>query len=138
VMVVTDSAAGYQLLIAAEGSPAMQKGAYSIADYVPVGVPDFNFALGASDAHFGYTPEGVNVVQRFLDDSIDCGVGSGNTILKCWDGLSTSDVVIAQSAGANQPNGATTTINFRVGVGGSVIQSPGVYTATTTLTALPL
>lgn len=138
VTVITDSAAGYQLTIAASQNPAMQKGGDTIADYTPIGNPDFTFATAASDAHLGYSPTGVDIASRFKDDGADCGVGSGDVELACWDGLSTSDVLIAESAGPNQPAGATTTINFRVGIGGSVNQAPGAYTATTTLTALSL
>lgn len=138
VTVITDSAAGYQLSIAAAQGPAMQKDADSIADYVPGGNPDFTFTTGASDSHFGYSPSGVDVAVRFKDNGGTCGVGGLDTALACWDGLDTSDETIALRSGANTPNGSTTTINFRVGVGGSVVQSEGVYTATTTLTVLSL
>lgn len=139
VTVVTDSSSGYQLTISAEGAPAMQKDADTIPDYVPVGDPDYVFTIGAADSYFGYSPEGVDVVQRFLDNGTDtCNTGSNETAFSCWDGLSTSDVTISSDTNANHPNGATTTVFFRVGVGGSVVQPPGTYTATTTLTALPL
>jgi len=138
VTVTTDSSSGYALTISSENSPAMQKGADSIADYVPVGIPDFDFNTGAADAHFGYSPEGVDIVQRFMDNGSVCNVDSTDTSLSCWDGLSTSPETIASSPLPNHPNGATTTIQFQVGVGGLVVQPAGVYTATTTLTALPL
>jgi hypothetical protein len=139
VTVTTDSPSGYQLTIAASNDPAMQKGADTIANYNPGSDPSFSFNVGATDAHFGYTPEGVDVVQRFLDNgSNTCNTNSNDTPLACWDGLSTSGVVIASSPSANQPNGATTTIRFRVGIGSSVVQAPGTYVATTTLTALSL
>lgn len=138
VTVTTDSRSGYRLSIAASQSPAMQKSGDSIADYTPAGDPDFAFTTGAADAHFGYTPEGADIVQRFKDNGSTCNVGSQESELACWDGLSTTDVIIASNTNANHPLGATTTVNFRVGVGGSVIQAPGIYTATTTLTALPL
>lgn len=138
VTVTTDSPSGYSLSIAASQSPAMQKAGDSIADYVPAGNPDFTFSTGAADAHLGYTPEGADVVQRFKDDGGSCNVGSLQTGSACWDGLSTSQEIISSSATANHPLGATTSVRFRVGVGGSVVQAPGLYTATTTLTALPL
>lgn len=139
VTVTTDSASGYQLTIAAANDPAMQSGANTIADYTPGGDPSFTFVTGGSDAHFGFTPEGVDVVQRFLDNGSDtCNTGSADTALACWDGLSTSVIPIASDTDANHPNGATTTVRFRVGIGGSAAQPPGTYTATTTLTALPL
>jgi hypothetical protein len=139
VTVTTDSPAGYELTISSLTSPAMQKGADSISDYTPGGAnPDFAFTTGAADSHFGYTPQGSDVVQRFKDNGASCNVGSSNTALACWDGLSTTPETIASNANPNHPAGAATTVYFRVGVGGSVIQAPGVYAATTTLTALSL
>jgi len=127
--VLTDSPSGYQLTIQAENNPAMQSGANSLTDYNAGLEPDFSFIVGSSDALFGYTPEGVDVVPEFLDDGATCGTDTQNAALACWDGLTTS---------ANHPSGATTTVHFRVGIGGSAGVMPGVYTATTTVTALPL
>ena len=140
VIVTTDSTAGYQMTIVAENSPAMVSSLDSIADYVPAAAPpDFTFNIGASDSHFGYSPEGDDVVQRFLDNGTDtCNTGSNDTSLRCWDGLDTTAEVIAQSAGSNHPDGVTTTVNFRVGIGGAVGQTNGTYFATTTITALSL
>lgn len=139
VTVTTDSPAGYQMTIASSQSPAMQKGADSIADYVPAGNPDFAFSTNATDSHLGYSPSGVDVTSRFKDNGAVCGTGgTQETNLACWDGLSTSAVEIVRRTSANTPNGSTTTVNFRVGIGGSVVQTAGTYTATTTLTAISL
>ena len=139
VTVTTDSGAGYSLTIASETSPAMQKDADSIADYAPAGAnPDYTFTTDAPDSHFGYSPSGVDTVVRFKDNGVSCNDNTQETALACWDGLSTTAETISQSSGANTPDGATTTVNFRVGVGGSVVQVGGIYTATTTLTALSL
>lgn len=136
--VITDSPSGYQLTIESENNPAMQSGANSIADYNAGADPDFSFVTGAAEAHLGFTPEGVDVAQPFLDDGGTCNTGILNTSLSCWEGLSTAAVAIAEGAGSNHPAGATTTINFRVGVGSGAGVVSGVYTATTTVTALPL
>ncbi len=139
VTVTTDSLSGYQLQVSSSQSPAMQKGVDSIADYVPAGSdPDFTFTTGATNAHFGFSPEGIDIVTRYKDNGATCGVGSTDTTLSCWDGLSTSLRTVASRTSANHPSGSTTTLNFRVGVGGSVNQASGTYLATTTLTALPL
>jgi hypothetical protein len=140
VVVLTDSQSGYELTISSENAPAMQKGIDSIADYVPVAMPntDFVFTTSGTDAHFGFSPEGSDIVVRFKDNGSVCGINTTDTPLACWDGLSTSDIVIAQGL-ANQPDGATTTIHFRVGIGGSAPAiTAGTYIATTTLTAIPL
>jgi hypothetical protein len=138
VTVITDSPAGYSLSIESSSAPAMVSGSNTIADYTPGGAPDFSFITGITDAHFGYTPEGVDIVSRFRDNGSLCNSSNGDTQLACWDGLSTTPEIIATSQDSNHPDGSTTTIAFRVGIGGSVGQAPGVYTATTTLTALPL
>lgn len=139
VTVITDSAAGYSLTINAGVSPAMVKGSDSILDYVPVSGPDYTFTTATDAALFGYSPSGVDVVQRFKDDGVSvCNTGSSETVLACWDGLSTTGVTIAQRASANTPSGSTTTVYFRVGIGSGVNQTAGIYTATTTLTAVSL
>ena len=53
-------------------------------------------------------------------------------------GASTTDITIAEGVGSNHPDGATTTVNFRVGIGGNGAVLAGTYTATSTVTALPL
>ncbi len=138
VAVVTDSPSGYELTIQSSQSPAMQKGIHSIADYIPSGIPDYTFTTGPTNAHFGYSPSGVDIRQRFKDNGVSCNTSTGDTLLACWDGLSTTPIAIASDPTSNHPLGATTTVYFRVGIGGSVGQPPGTYTATTTLTALPL
>lgn len=139
VVVLTDSPSGYQLTITAESAPALVKGGDTIADYVPGASPnaDFSFVTTGTDAHFGFSPEGTDIVQDFRDNGALCGVGSLDTALACWSGLSTTDILLALG-GANQPAGATTTINFRVGIGSSAGVIAGTYVATTTLTAIPL
>lgn len=139
VTVTTDNPAGYQLTLEASTSPAMTSGANSIADYVPGGAnPDFAFSTDPTDAHFGYSPDGTEIASRFRDNGSSCNAGSGTTTLACWDGLSTTPTVIAERTSGNHPDGTETTINFRVGIGDSVVQPEGTYTATTTLTLLPL
>lgn len=139
VSVVTDSPSGYQLTIQAENSPAMRKGSDTIADYLPIDNPnpDMSFTTDSNDVHFGFSPQGDDVVTRWRNDTSDCAVGTNSTALTCWDGLSTTEKVLAQGS-VNHPDGATTTIYFRVGLGGGMVVPAGDYYATTTLTALPL
>lgn len=139
--VITDNVAGYQLTIEAEGDPAMQSETDSIADYVPVASPDpdFTFTTDASDSHFGFSPEGADLVQRYLDATGLCNQSGGSdTNDACWDGLSTTPRTIATGSGSNHPTGADTVIEFQVGIGGSVNQTVGSYTATTTVTAIAI
>ena len=139
VTVVTDSPGGYELTIAAEQNPAMQKGVDTIADYTPLSAPnpDVAFSVTTSDVHFGFAVHGVDVVSRFWNNTTVCNAGTGSTPEACWDGLAMTPQVIAAGA-TNQPLGATTTVYFRVGIGGAAAVTPGTYVATTTITALPL
>lgn len=136
--VITDSPSGYRLTIESGNNPAMQSGANTIADYNEGADPDFTFTTGSSDAHFGFTPEGVDIVQAFRDDGGTCNVSTGDSNLACWAGLSTTAIVIAEGSGVYNSSGATTTIHFRVGIGSGAGVTSGVYIATTTVTALPL
>lgn len=139
VLVITDNSGGYSLTIESENTPAMQKGADTIADYAPVSDPDLNFTTTVSDSHFGYTPDGPDVVQRFLENAGSCNqLGGNSSSTACWDGLSTTAVEIASDTNPNQPTGATTTVYFRVGVGSGAVVPPGDYYATSTLTAITL
>lgn len=140
VNVVTDNAGGYSMTIESENSPAMQKGGDTIADYNAAGAdPDLHFTTGASDAHFGFTPHGSDVVQRYLENAGNCNQSGGtSSTTACWEGLSTSAVDIASDTNANQPTGATTTVYFKVEVGSSAVVAPGLYVATSTLTAVTL
>lgn len=140
VMVLTDSPSGYLLTLTAAAAPAMQKGSDVINDYVPVATPnpDPSFITGLNDVHFGFSPQGDDVVSRYRNNGAICNTGGVlSTPEVCWDGLSTTPRSIA-TGDANQPSGATTTLYFRVGIGGGTAVPPGEYVATTTLTALPL
>lgn len=139
VVVLTDSPAGYELTIAAESAPAMQGVLDTIADYVPTAnpLPDYAFTTGATNAYFGFSPEGADIVTRYRNSGATCGSGVADDVSACWDGLAVADTVIARGS-SNQPSGATTTIRFRVEVGGDAPVLAGTYIATTTLTAVPL
>ncbi len=138
VTVTTDSPSGYSLTIESANSPAMQNGVNSIADYSQGGDADFSFLVNSGAASFGFSPSSVDVVQAFRDNTSLCGVGSSDTLLACWAGLSTTPITLSEGVGSNHPSGATTTLYFRVGVGANAGVLSGLYTATTTLTALPL
>lgn len=138
-IVTTDNPAGYNVTINAANNPALQSGSNTIADYVPAGAdPDYVFTTDSADAHLAYSPEGVDIVQRYLDNGSICGVAGSDTPNRCYDGLSTSPVEIARRTSGTHPFGATTTLQFAVGIGGATMVPMGVYVATTTITALPL
>jgi hypothetical protein len=137
VTVITDSPSGYSLTIGAENSPAMRSGANSIADHITI--TTYNFLVPAASARFGYSVFGNDTVAEFRHDGSLCsGSGPTNTQEQCWRGLTTSGFSIAEGTGSNHPSGATTTVYFRIGITANAGVATGLYTATTTLTALPL
>jgi hypothetical protein len=139
VTVVTDNLAGYELYIKASSSPALVSGGDSFADYVPAGAdPDFTFSIVATVAEFAFSPEGADITAEYLDNGVTCNAGALDTVDSCWRGLSTSNELIAESSTSNHPAGTDTTIKFRAESGASNIQPAGVYTATTTVTAISI
>lgn len=141
VTVTTDSASGYELSIVASSSPAMQGNVFSdtIANYTPTGVePDFTFSVAAGAAEFGFTPEGVDIAQRYQDDAGSCNQVGSDTTDACWDPLTTTPVIIATRASSNHPSGTDTVLKFRTVIGANANQLADTYTATTTITAVAL
>lgn len=136
--VVTDNASGYTMTIEASTAPALQSDSATFNDYVPTGAADYAFTTASSESDFGFSPEGNDIVSSYKDNGSVCGTGSSDTVSACWDGLSTSAQTIAGSGSSNQPTGTDTTVRFRAEIGSEVIQSPGTYTATVTVTAIVL
>lgn len=137
VTVTTDASTGYTLLIRSITDPSLQSGADSFADYDPVGAdPDYAWLIGDTDSAFGFSPEGSDLVAKYLDNGVACNTGALDTVDACWAGLSTTNETIAQSAGANDPLGTVTTLNFQAEVGANKLQPAGSYTATVIVTGL--
>jgi hypothetical protein len=137
--VVTDSSAGYQLTITSSSSPSLQSGSNSFADYTLAGAnPDFTFSVGSSASELGFSPEGTDIVDRYKDNGSSCNTGSGDTVDRCWDPLSTSATTISQSSSSNHPSGTLTTVKFRAESGSNNFQAEGTYVATTTVTVISL
>jgi hypothetical protein len=137
--VISNNDPGYIVTIKASSSPALTTGVYGFADYTRVGVvPDFTFSIAVTDSEFAFSPEGIDIENRFKDNGSNCGIGSSDTPLSCWDALSTNDQIVVQRNSATASSGTATTINFRASIGSSKIQPQGVYVSTTTITILPL
>jgi len=137
--VTTDAPAGYQVSVRATSSPALVSGGYNFADYTPAGaVPDYDWSVASTDSEFGFTVEGGDTVDKFLDDGNDCNAGTGNSEDKCWLSFTTSDQAVAGSESSNHPLGTSTTLVLRAQSGASHIQQDGTYTATIIVTAVAL
>lgn len=135
--VTTNNPAGYTLSIRAASSPAMQSSSASFSDYTISSVADFTWSVGSSERKFGFTPEGSHITTRYKDNGSVCNITSGSdTASACWDGLSTSNVVIAQSSQRNDTNGTATTVRFRAEAGSTNQPPDGNYSATVVLTAI--
>lgn len=138
--IVTNSPNGYSLSIKANQSPAMRQnpGADSFADYTPAAAdPDYDFTVPSGAYEFGYSPNGANITSRWKNNGSACNVGATITNLKCWDGHSTTNALIASSASGNYPTGATTSVNFRAESNAGEPEG-GDYQATLILTAVAL
>lgn len=138
--VMTDSFSGYSLDIRADTSPALRSASDSFSDYGPdlAGTPDYNWSISSDTSEFGFSPEGIDIVQKFLDDAVgNCNEPGGyDTPDKCWYGLSTSEEAIAYSNSSNHPAGTETTIKFKAESGAAHLQEAGGYEATITVTAV--
>ncbi|MFA6919195.1 MAG: hypothetical protein WC244_03770 [Patescibacteria group bacterium] len=141
VGIITNNNDGYTLNIKASTSPAMQSGSSSFADYTPAtsSAPDFAWGIDTADSEFGFSPRGVDIVQRYKDNGTDtCNQsGGGQTADACWDAFSTTDLNISYATLANEPSGATTTVYFKAQSGVNHIQQSGNYQATIILTGVP-
>lgn len=138
--VTTDNLGGYSMNISASSSPALQSGSNNFANYTPAGLdPDFTFSVGASVAEFGFSPEGDGLVQKYKDDGAStCNTGSSDTASACWMPITTSAETVVRRTSPNNPSGTATTIRFRAASGATNTQPTGTYSATMTLTVVPL
>lgn len=139
--VITDNAAGYTLSVKASTNPALKSSTYGsfFADYTPAGAnPDKTFSIASTVSEFAFTPESIDVAQRYKDNGTSCNTGSLDTVDACWDGFSTSDVTVSSRASSNSPTGSTTTVKYRAAIGSEKIQDAGSYSATITVTATTL
>jgi len=139
--VTTDNPGGYALYVVASTNPALKSGANSFADYAPAieATPDFVWSVAANASEFGFTPEGTDIAQRFLDNGLDeCATSSSDTADACWYGFSTSTENIASASSANDPSGTITTIKLKAESGSSKSQAAGAYQAVITSSAVAL
>ncbi len=136
VVVSTNNNAGYSVEVAAGSSPALTSGANNFSDYsenTPP-TPDFNWLIPNTSSAFGFSAEGDNVNQKFLDNGSGCNTGSGNVTDSCWSPFSTTPNIFGFSTSESLV-GSTTTLKFRAESGTQHVQASGVYAANLTITA---
>lgn len=141
VTVITDNPAGYQLMINADTSPALRDPVRTsyFSDYSPSGSsPDYFFTVPSGQSEFGFSPEGPDIIPRFIDNGSACSIGAYDTQYRCWDGFSTTTKIIAEKNTPNMPAGSVTVIEYKAAVGPNKIQDSGSYRAGISITAVSL
>lgn len=140
--VITDNLAGYTMSIKTTTTPALIAAGPvvdSFADYTPAGAdPDYTFSIPTNTSEFGFSPEGTDTNSRFKDNGSACNTGSGETVAKCWDGLTLTEKTIAGKTTSNHPSGSTITTRFRAETGTAHLQISGDYSASIVVTAVTL
>lgn len=133
INVMTTNESGYVLQINASTTPAMQRigGSNFFNNYTPLtGDPDFSWEIAPTTSEFGFTPEGVDISDKYRDNGSSCNIIQGtDTLEKCWGLLSQTLETVAQSDSSNDPQGITTTIRFRAQNGNQHVQPSGIYRA---------
>jgi hypothetical protein len=141
VVVLTNSAGGYNMTLGFSGTPAMRgnaTGNTGIVNYGTTSVPTFNF-FASTSAVFAFSVNASNspdVAAAFKNNGTTCNTGSTVTANTCWMGPSTTAMQIV-NRGVAATTSATTTLVFKVNVPNNpfpALQSD-TYTATATLTA---
>lgn len=137
ILVSTNGSAGYSLYLNTNTDPALMSGSYSFANVLtPGNVPVFQWQIPATTTAFGFTPEGSDIAFKYKDNGVSCDqIAGSDTAYRCWDYFSTSLGLVGQSATANYPAVATTTLNIRAESGTQNLQPAGTYTSTITVTA---
>ena len=138
IEVTTNDRDGYSLKIKASTNPAMQSATDNFANYTPAGtIPDYTWLINQTNSEFGFSPEGLDITQRYLDNGSICNqFGGSDTTDHCWDFLQTTDKTISQTTTYNHTTGESKTqINFQAESGTGHMQSPGTYEANITITA---
>jgi hypothetical protein len=146
VVIRTNDNDGYNLTIHFSSTTAMSRngGGGVIEDYVATTTPDFTYNSAQIFGQLAYRVTGAqaaDVDPTFRDNGTTlCGTGSNNTAGACWMGPETAanQEMIINRASSTPGSGSTTTINFRVSVPANPTPTipDGIYTATSTLTAL--
>ena len=136
--VITDNSTGYSLFVAASSTPALCFLDSCFSDYTPQtsGIPDFNWQIEETQAEFGFTVEGEDIVQKFKDNSSQCNTGTQDTPDRCWLGFSINDQLVSYSPFPNQPNGKITNFKLKAEIGSQKIMPSGNYQAILFITAI--
>lgn len=141
--VITDSSTGYQLLVKTSSNPAMidtGNPSNTFDDYSEntPGTPE-TWSVDSNTIQFGFSAVGVDVLNDYDSDSetsCESSGGLGGSSLK-YEGLSLTNVNIAQGSGSTGALGSDTTICFAAEQDG-VFAAPGNYQAQITGTVIAI
>lgn len=127
INVATDNAAGYYMTLSAQNLSATE----TFTNYASHSNFDYDWDSTATTlALFGYTVTGTDAYSGFKDDGSSCSTGSNITTDKCW---SSGSNTIANSTSANFPDGITTTVKFKAGIGSAKTMPEETYSLTATV-----
>lgn len=149
VVIQSNDADGYNMTLvfpyATTSGMQANNTASVINNYTPTSatVPDLNWADNAAGgaAEFGYSVSAsttADLALAYRNNGTVCGNSSGGDVYrKCWFNASITPATIINRTSGAAPNGATTTIRFKVAVPNNPSPSldADTYTATATLTA---
>ncbi|MFA6424302.1 MAG: hypothetical protein WCV83_03260 [Candidatus Magasanikbacteria bacterium] len=137
--VLTNNNAGYTLSIQASTSPAMKSINDEISDYVTLlaFTPDYLWSVAPTTSGFGFTPEGIDIKDKYRDVGGVCGGdGGSDNPNTCWDYFTTAPKDISTSQIPNDPILTETLIRLQVESGNQNSLNSGIYTANITVTAV--
>lgn len=135
VSILTNNTAGYSLKVKSTTDPALKSASSSFSNYPAGANTDFTWSSAETSSAFGFTPEGDDLVQKYLDNGSLCNQSGGSdTADKCWNYFSTSDEQISSSDSKNDPDTTTTTVKVKAKSGAQNVQQSGEYAATIIIT----
>jgi hypothetical protein len=138
--VETNNPAGYSLAIASDASPALRSSDDSFADVATTpGTAIYNWSVPSGQAAFGYSVDGTDVTDNFLDNGVTCGVTGGtDSSDKCWTSFSTSYSTVSLRWSATPVGGNQTKVWFRAETTASRALKSGNYQTAIDVLALAL
>lgn len=141
VNVLTNNQSGYTLMIRSSSSPALQTTStgFSFSDYTnsSAPTPDFIWNIDSDTSEFGFTVDGLDIVQNYRDNGSVCNqLIDSYSEHSCWSPLLGNNTNISYSNSPNHSSGGSNTLlEFMAESGPGNVQEPGVYQSQVILTA---
>lgn len=136
--VTTNSSGGYTFSVSSDASPALRSSDDSFSDLnTTPGTTIYTWSLPSDGSGFGYSADGNDLVDNFLDNGSACDItGGSDSSDKCWTSFSTSYNLVSSRNSATGSSGNQTTINFKAEATASNALKAGTYQTTINVLAL--